>query len=123
MIYILTFDHYSNQRFCSGRSDQHTTCSLHLSFDFSDSFYDFRIILVFIFILNHLVIKKNIQPEIKEVDLQRIEMKKRVKAGEISLDDLTIPVFESEEEREKRLEEEAKSKQLVLDAKGGEVRE
>lgn len=80
-------------------------------------------ILVFIFILNHLVIKKNIQPEIKEVDLQRIDLKKRVKAGEISLDDLTIPVFESEEEREKRLEEEAKSKQLVLDAKGGEVRE
>lgn len=80
-------------------------------------------ILAFIFILNHLVIRKNIQPEIKEVDLQRIEMKKRVKSGELSLDDLPLPVFESEEEREKRREEEAKSKQLVLDAKGGEVRE
>ncbi len=80
-------------------------------------------ILVLIFILNHLVIKKNIQPEIKEVDLQRIEMKKRVKAGEVSLDDLPLPVFESEEERTKRLEEEEKSKQMVLDAKGGEARE
>ncbi len=80
-------------------------------------------ILIFVFILNHLVIKKNIQPEIKAVDLQRIEMKKRVKAGEISLDDLSLPVFESAEEREKRLEEEEKSKQMVLDAKGGEARE
>ena len=78
-------------------------------------------ILVFIFILNHLVIKKNIQPEIKEVDLQRIDMKKRVKAGQVSLDDLPLPVFESEEEREKRLEEEAKRNQMVLDAKGGEA--
>ncbi len=80
-------------------------------------------ILMFIFVLNHLVIKKNIQPEIKEVDLQRIEMKKRVKAGEISLDELPLPVFESEEEKLKRLEEEEKSKQMVLDAKGGEARE
>ena len=80
-------------------------------------------ILVIIFILNHLVVKKNIQPEIKEVDIQRTEMKKRVKAGEVSLDDLSLPVFESDEERAKRLEEEKKSKQMVLDAKGGEAHE
>lgn len=78
-------------------------------------------ILMFIFVLNHLVIKKNIQPEIKEVDLQRVEMKKRVKAGEVSLDDLSLPVFESREEMEKRLEEEEKRNQMVLDAKGGEA--
>ena len=50
-------------------------------------------------------------------------MKKRVKAGEVSLDDLSLPVFESDEERAKRLEEEKKSKQMVLDAKGGEAHE
>ena len=67
--------------------------------------------------------KKNIQSEIKAVDLQRVDMKKRVKAGEVSLDDLTLPVFESDEEREKRLEEEEKRRQLVLEAKGGEAGE
>ncbi|MBO5897325.1 MAG: hypothetical protein J6Q83_08495 [Clostridia bacterium] len=80
-------------------------------------------VLVFIFVLNQLVIKKNIQPEIKEVDLQRVEMKKRVKAGEVSLDDLTLPVFETEEERQKRLEEQEKRNQMVLEAKGGEADE
>ena len=80
-------------------------------------------ILIFIFVLNFLVVKKNIQPEIKAVDLQRVDMKKRVKAGEVSLDDLTLPVFESDEEREKRLEEEEKRRQLVLEAKGGEAGE
>ncbi len=80
-------------------------------------------VLVLIAILNHLVVKKNIQPQIKEVDIKRVELNKRVKAGEVSLDDLPLPVFETEEERQKRLEGEAESRALVEKAKGGEALE
>lgn len=71
------------------------------------------LVFCLIFTLNHRVIKKNILPEIKDVDIQRVEMKKKVKAGEVSLDELSLPVFESEEEREKRLAEEEKSRLLA----------
>ena len=37
-----------------------------------------------------------------ELDVKRIEMLNKLKAGEIKLDDLPLPVFESEEERKKR---------------------
>ncbi len=81
------------------------------------------LVFVMIFVLNHLVIRRNIQPEIKEVDIKRVELNKKVKAGEISLDDLPMPVFESEEEKEKRLRDEAEKKALVEKAKGGEALE
>lgn len=71
-------------------------------------------------IINILFIKRNIAPEIKQVDLDRIAMRKRVKAGEVKLSDLPLPVFESEEEKEKRLAEEEKSRKLEEEAKGGE---
>lgn len=77
-------------------------------------------IFAVIFALNRLVIKKNITADIKQVDIQRVELRKRIKAGEVSLDELPLPVFESDEEREKRLEEEAKSKELADKARGGE---
>ena len=48
---------------------------------------------------------------------------KKVKAGVVSLDDLPLPVFETEEEKEKRLQNEAEKKALVEKAKGGEARE
>lgn len=91
----------------------------------STGFGAFACVLVFvmIFVLNHLVIKKNIQPEIKEVDIKRVELNKKVKAGEVSIDDLPLPVFETEEERKARLEKEAESKALVEKAKGGEALE
>lgn len=76
-------------------------------------------VLAFVFVLNLLVIRKNIKPEIKDVDLRRIEVRRKIKSGEISLDDLPLPVFESEEERAKRLEKEQASKNLVEKAKGG----
>ena len=47
-------------------------------------------------------------------------MRKKVKNGEVSLDDLPLPVFESEEEKAKRLETEAASNELAEKAKGGE---
>lgn len=81
------------------------------------------IVFIMIFVLNHLVVRKNIQPEIKEVDIKRTELNKKVKSGQVSLDDLPLPVFETEEEKEKRLQNEAEKKALVEKAKGGEARE
>ncbi|MBQ2963312.1 MAG: hypothetical protein IJE14_01495 [Clostridia bacterium] len=77
-------------------------------------------IFVAIFILNLSVIRKNITPDIKEVDLKRVEMRKKIKAGEVTLDELPIPVFETEEEKAKRLEEEEASQALADKARGGE---
>lgn len=78
------------------------------------------LVFVFIFILNHLIIKKNILPEIKQVDIDRKELNKKVKAGEVSLDDLPLPVFETEEEKAARLKSEAESKALAEKGKAGE---
>lgn len=77
------------------------------------------LVFVLIFVLNQLVIKKNVQADIKDIDILRVEMKKRVRAGEVSVDDLPLPVFESDEELQKRLEEKKKSRQLIDAAKGG----
>ncbi len=77
-------------------------------------------IFAVIFVLNRLVIKKGIMPDVKQVDLMRVEMRKKVRAGEITLDELPLPVFESDEEREKRLENEAARKSLADKARGGE---
>ena len=77
-------------------------------------------IFAVIFALNYMVIKKDIKPDIKQVDIQRVELRKKVKAGEVSLDDLPLPVFETEEEKAKRLEAEAESKSLADKARGGE---
>lgn len=78
------------------------------------------LVFVVIFILNHLIIKKNIRPEIKQVDLDRKALNKKVKSGEVSLDDLPLPVFETEEEKIARLKREAESKALAEKGKAGE---
>lgn len=56
-------------------------------------------------ILNLKIYNKDIDLGIKENDYLRKDMLRKVKAGEVYLDDLTLPVFESEEEKEKRLAE------------------
>ena len=75
-------------------------------------------VLIFIFVLNKLIIVKNIQPEIKEIDLETVKIRKQIKNGELSYDDLTLPVLESEEEKEKRLQEREEKEKLVQSAKG-----
>ncbi|MBQ7115389.1 MAG: hypothetical protein IJN94_03110 [Clostridia bacterium] len=75
-------------------------------------------VLVLIFVLNRLIVTKNIQPEIKDIDLQRVEIKNRIKKGEITYADLPLPVLESEEEKEKRLREKEEKEALVQSAKG-----
>ncbi len=77
-------------------------------------------IFAVIFILNRLVIKKGITADVKQVDLDRVALRKRIAAGEISLDDLPLPVFETEEEKAKRLEAEKESQSLADKARGGE---
>ncbi len=54
-------------------------------------------------VINILIVKRNISPKIRETDLLRVEMRKKVKRGEVSLDELPLPVFETDEEREKGL--------------------
>ncbi len=56
-------------------------------------------VFVLIFALNFITLKKNFKPEISETDLKRVETMKKIKAGEITFDELPLPVFESEEER------------------------
>ncbi len=48
--------------------------------------------------VNVKLYRKNPQPQIKSIDLERIEILGKVKKGEISLDDLPLPVIYSEEE-------------------------
>lgn len=51
-----------------------------------------------------LLYKKDPQVEIPEIDRKRIELLAKVKSGEVSVDELPLPVFETEEERQKRLD-------------------
>ncbi len=76
------------------------------------------VVLAFIFVLNKLIVTKNIQPEIKEIDLQRVKIRKQIKNGELTYAELPLPVLESEEEKEKRLQEKAEKEKLVQSAKG-----
>ena len=77
-------------------------------------FYLFYII----FVLNKLVVINNIQPEIKQIDLERVKIRKRIKNGDITYADLPLPVLESEAEKEKRLQEKEEKEKLVQSAKG-----
>lgn len=54
-------------------------------------------------ILNTIISKKDIEVKYRVNDPERKEILKKLKKGEISLDDLTLPVFETEEEKEARL--------------------
>ncbi len=55
-------------------------------------------------IINRKISKKEINLKLRENDLLRKETLKKVKAGEINLDDLTLPVYETEEEKKERIE-------------------
>lgn len=56
-----------------------------------------------IFLLNRAILKKGIEPVYKENDVKRREMLKKVRSGEVDIDSLPLPVFESEEERAERM--------------------
>lgn len=56
-----------------------------------------------LFLLNRALLNKGIEPVYRENDLKRKALLKKVRAGEVDIDSLPLPVFESEEEREERL--------------------
>ncbi len=55
------------------------------------------------FFINRLMLKQGMEPTYRENDVKRRELLKRVRAGEVDLDSLPLPVMESEEERAERL--------------------
>ena len=55
------------------------------------------------YLLNRAILKKGIEPTYREYDPKRRELLKKVRKKEVNLDDLPLPVFESEEEHEARM--------------------
>lgn len=70
-------------------------------------------------IINRKIYKMDIALKVHENDFERKALLKKVRAGEVSLDDLTLPVFETEEERKARFE--ALAKALKDEEEGREV--
>ena len=64
----------------------------------------FALHLILIFI-NVKMLRKGVEPVYREFDPKRKELLKKVKAGEVNLDDLSLPIFESEEEYATRMKE------------------
>ena len=62
-------------------------------------------VYVVIYLINRAMLNKGIEPEYKENDLKRRDLLKKVRAGEVDIDTLPLPVFESEEERENRMKQ------------------
>ncbi|MBR5620713.1 MAG: hypothetical protein IKW76_13350 [Clostridia bacterium] len=55
------------------------------------------------YLLNRAILNVGIEPKFRENDLKRKELLKKVRSGEVDIDSLPLPVFESEAEREERL--------------------
>lgn len=56
-------------------------------------------------IINSKMLKKGVEPVYREFDPKRRELRKKIKKGELDLDDLPLPIYESEEEHETRMKE------------------
>ena len=78
---------------------ENETAAVSLGFGALAAFAMFAIL----FLLNRAMLKKGIEPKYKENDIKRREMLKKVRAGEVDLDSLPLPVFESDDEREERM--------------------
>ncbi len=61
------------------------------------------VIFAVMFLINKALLKNGIEPVYRENDLKRKEMLKKVRSGEVDIDTLSLPVFESEEERAERI--------------------
>ena len=72
-----------------------------------------------VFFLNRTMLGKGIEPEYRENDLKRRELLKKVRAGEVDLDSLPLPIFESDEEREERMR--ALEEALIAEEEGKEL--
>ena len=72
-----------------------------------------------VLIINRALLKKGIEPQYREFDPKRRELLKKVRAGEVDLDSLPLPIFESEEEREERMH--ALEEALIAEEEGKEA--
>lgn len=61
------------------------------------------VVFAALFFVNNSMLKNGIEPTYRENDIKRKELLKRVRAGEVDLDSLPLPIFESEEERAERM--------------------
>ncbi len=77
------------------------------------------VLFIVMFILNGALLKKGIEPTYREFDPKRKELLKKVRSGEVDLDSLTLPVFESEEEHEERIK--ALEEALKIEEEGKEL--
>lgn len=60
-------------------------------------------VFMVLFFVNRALEKKGIEPVYRENDLKRKALLKQVRAGEVDLDSLPLPIFENEEEHEERM--------------------
>ncbi len=60
--------------------------------------------LAAVFALNAIIAVKGLPIQYKEGDLERVEAKRRLKRKEITLDDLSCPIYETEQEKLERAE-------------------
>ncbi|MBQ6018695.1 MAG: hypothetical protein IJL26_00820 [Clostridia bacterium] len=72
-----------------------------------------------IFLLNGALLKKGIEPVYRENDPKRRELLKQVRRGDVDLDSLPLPIFESEEERAERMK--ALEEALAAEEEGKEL--
>ena len=86
-----------------------------ISFGYIASFIAFAVV----FVVNLLIIKKGLNVIYKEGDLERKEIAKKVKSGEIKLDDLPQPIVETEETR--LIDREIKQQQELYHKKEDEI--
>lgn len=80
-----------------------TKNSVAVTASFCPYFFASPILIIAFIIINSLYIKSDPQIIISETDKARAELYKEVKAGKVSLDDLPLPIFETEDEKNKRL--------------------
>lgn len=73
--------------------------------EFDKGFGSFAVLFCFIvyFVCNLKISKSEIKLDLRENDLERRDTLRKVRSGEINLDELSLPVFESEKEKEERL--------------------
>ncbi len=76
-------------------------------------------VFVIMFVLNGALLKKGIEPTYREFDLKRKELLKKVRKGEVDIDSLTLPIFESDDEREERIK--ALEEALRIEEEGKEL--
>lgn len=56
-----------------------------------------------VFYFNRAMLKKGIEPQYTENDVKRKELLKKVRAGDVDLDSLPLPIFESDDEHKERM--------------------